>query len=49
MLRPGYTEDIFVRPAWRGKGIARAAIAEGMRYLQEHGRQRSAPGRARAQ
>jgi ribosomal protein S18 acetylase RimI-like enzyme len=36
--RPGYTEDIFVRPAWRGKGIARAAIAEGMRYLKEHDR-----------
>lgn len=33
----GFTEDIFVRPAWRGRGIARAAIIEGLRYLQEHG------------
>ncbi len=32
----GYTEYIFVRPAWRGKGIAQAMIAEGMRYLQAH-------------
>jgi ribosomal protein S18 acetylase RimI-like enzyme len=38
-LRTGYTEDIFVRPAWRGKGIARAAITEGLRYLKEHGLQ----------
>jgi ribosomal protein S18 acetylase RimI-like enzyme len=33
----GFTEDIFVRPAWRGKGIARSAIVESMRYLVEHG------------
>ncbi len=33
----GSTEDIFVRAPWRGKGIARAAIVEGMRYLIEHG------------
>ncbi len=34
-LRFGYTEDIFVRPGWRGQGIARAMLAEGMRFLQE--------------
>ncbi len=34
--RSGYTEDIFVRPGWRGKGIARSMICEGMRYLQEN-------------
>lgn len=33
----GYTEDIFVLPPWRGKGVARAAIVEGLRYLKEHG------------
>jgi ribosomal protein S18 acetylase RimI-like enzyme len=33
----GFTEDIFVRPPWRGRGIARAAIIEGMHYLKEHG------------
>ncbi len=33
----GFTEDIFVRSAWRGKGIARAAITAGMDYLKEHG------------
>ncbi len=36
-IRFGYTEDIFVRPEWRGKGIARAMISEGMRFLQEKG------------
>jgi ribosomal protein S18 acetylase RimI-like enzyme len=35
----GYTEYIFTRPAWRGKGIARAMITEAMRYLKEHGKQ----------
>jgi ribosomal protein S18 acetylase RimI-like enzyme len=33
----GFTEDIFVRQPWRGKGIARAAIVEALRYLKEHG------------
>lgn len=33
----GYTEFIFVRPAWRGKGIAQAMIVEGMQFLREHG------------
>jgi ribosomal protein S18 acetylase RimI-like enzyme len=35
--KAGYTEYIFVRPGWRGRGIAQAMIAEGMRYLQAHG------------
>ena len=33
----GYTENIFVRSAWRGQGIAPAMIVEGMQYLREHG------------
>jgi GNAT superfamily N-acetyltransferase len=33
----GYTEEIFVRPAWRGRGVATAVIVEAMRFLQEHG------------
>jgi ribosomal protein S18 acetylase RimI-like enzyme len=33
----GYTEFIFVRPAWRGKGLAQAMIAAAMRFLREHG------------
>jgi ribosomal protein S18 acetylase RimI-like enzyme len=36
-VQAGYTEFIFVRPSWRGKGIAQAMIVEGMRYLREHG------------
>ncbi len=35
--RMGFTEDIFVRPAWRGKGIASAAIMAAMEYLKERG------------
>jgi ribosomal protein S18 acetylase RimI-like enzyme len=35
----GYTEYIFTRPAWRGRGIARAMITEAMHYLKEHGKQ----------
>lgn len=35
--KAGNTEYIFVRPEWRGKGIARAMIAEGMRFLKENG------------
>jgi ribosomal protein S18 acetylase RimI-like enzyme len=35
----GYTEYIFTRLAWRGRGIARAMITEAIRYLQEHGKQ----------
>ena len=33
----GYTEDIFVRAPYRGRGLARAMIVDGMRYLKEHG------------
>ncbi len=33
----GYSEDIFVRPAWRGRKIAPAMICAALRYLQEHG------------
>lgn len=36
-VKVGYTEYIFVRPAWRGRGIAQAMIVEGMRYLKDHG------------
>ncbi len=36
-VRFGCTEDIFVRPERRGRGIARAMVAEGMRFLQENG------------
>ncbi len=33
----GYSEDIFVRPAWRGRKIAPAMIYAALLYLQEHG------------
>ena len=33
----GFTEHIFVRPAWRKRGIARRLILEGLSYLKEHG------------
>lgn len=33
----GYTEYIFVVPAWRGKNLARALITNGLKYLKEHG------------
>ena len=33
----GYTEYIFVRPAWRGRNLARALITRGLRYLREKG------------
>jgi len=36
-VQAGYTEEIFVRSAWRGQGIAPAMIVEGMQYLREHG------------
>lgn len=37
LARPaGYTEDVFVRAPWRGHGLARALIIEGMRFLKEH-------------
>lgn len=40
-VQAGHTEYIFVRPAWRGRGIAGALICEGMRYLKEHGKQQA--------
>jgi ribosomal protein S18 acetylase RimI-like enzyme len=33
-LRVGFTERIFVRPAWRRRGVARHLIGEGLRYLK---------------
>jgi ribosomal protein S18 acetylase RimI-like enzyme len=33
----GFTEHIFVRPAWRKCGIARRLILKGLIYLKEHG------------
>lgn len=36
-IQAGYTEFIFVRSPWRGKGIAQAMIVEGMQFLQAHG------------
>jgi ribosomal protein S18 acetylase RimI-like enzyme len=33
----GYTEYIFVLPAWRGKNLARTLITNGLRHLKEHG------------
>lgn len=32
----GYTEYIFVLPAWRGKNLARTLITNGLRYLKKH-------------
>lgn len=36
-VQAGHAENIFVRSAWRGQGIAPAMIVEGMQYLREHG------------
>ena len=33
----GYTEHIFVRPQWRGRGLASALIAKSLRVLQQYG------------
>ena len=33
----GYTEYIFVLPAWRRKNLARTLITNGLLYLKEHG------------
>jgi ribosomal protein S18 acetylase RimI-like enzyme len=33
----GYTEDISVRREWRGKGVAKALIAESIRMFREMG------------
>ena len=35
--RRGHTERIFVAPAWRGKGVARALIARSLKDLRERG------------
>jgi ribosomal protein S18 acetylase RimI-like enzyme len=35
--RYGLTEDVFVVPAWRRRGIARYLVTEGMIYLRENG------------
>jgi ribosomal protein S18 acetylase RimI-like enzyme len=32
----GVTDDVFVLPAWRGRGIAKALIARGLVYLREN-------------
>jgi len=32
----GITDDVFVLPAWRGRGIAKALIARGLVYLREN-------------
>jgi GNAT superfamily N-acetyltransferase len=31
----GLTDDVFVLPAWRGRGIARFLIGEGLKFFQE--------------
>jgi ribosomal protein S18 acetylase RimI-like enzyme len=33
----GYTENVFVQSAWRGHGIARHLLVQGLVYLYEHG------------
>ena len=33
----GYTEHIYVRPAWRGRGLASALIASSLLVLLQHG------------
>jgi len=35
--RRGYTEHIFVRPQWRGRGLASALIARSLQVLKEQG------------
>ena len=40
----GWTEDICVRKAWRGKGIARALIARSLQTLKDHGMQHATLG-----
>jgi ribosomal protein S18 acetylase RimI-like enzyme len=32
----GITDDVFVLPAWRGRGIAKALIATGLAYLRQN-------------
>jgi ribosomal protein S18 acetylase RimI-like enzyme len=33
----GFTENIFVRPQWRGKNIARHLVNAALEYLKQHG------------
>ena len=35
--RIGKTEDVFVVPEWRSRGVARQLLAEALRYLKENG------------
>jgi len=35
--RRGHTEQIFVVPSWRGKGLAKALIARNLRLLKDKG------------
>jgi ribosomal protein S18 acetylase RimI-like enzyme len=42
--RRGYTEFISVRRPWRGKGLAKALIAESIRMFTEMGMQETALG-----
>jgi ribosomal protein S18 acetylase RimI-like enzyme len=35
--RIGFTEYIFVRPAWRGKNIARSLVSAGLAHLKDRG------------
>lgn len=37
MKNYGFTEEIFVIPNWRGCGIAKYLIMEGLKYLAQHG------------
>jgi len=42
--RRGHTEHIFVRPAWRGRGLASALIARSLQVLKEQGMQEAELG-----
>jgi ribosomal protein S18 acetylase RimI-like enzyme len=35
--KAAYTDDVFVLPAWRGRGIAKMLIAEGLQYAHAQG------------
>lgn len=37
----GITDDVFVLPPWRGRGLARYLINEGLRFFQERGFERA--------
>jgi ribosomal protein S18 acetylase RimI-like enzyme len=40
----GYTEDIWVRRPWRGRGLAKALIAESIRMFKEMGMEETCLG-----